>query len=56
MRQRDGVIFEAFITNVVRTLSASTYEADVVISPFENKVWGVNESLNQKLTMTYSES
>ena len=50
MRQREGVISEAFITNVVRTSSAivrvsyarrpqGTYEADAIISPFENKVW-----------------
>ena len=51
MRQIDGVIFEAIYYDVVRTSSAiicmsyachppaSTYEADAVISPFENKVW-----------------
>ena len=31
MRQRDGVISEAIYYDVVRTSSASTYEADAVI-------------------------
>ena len=31
MRQRGGVIFEAIYYDVVRTSSASTYEADAVI-------------------------
>ena len=51
MRQTDGVILEAIYYDVIRTssaivrvsyacrLPASTYEADTVISPFENKVW-----------------
>ena len=51
MRQTDGVIFEAIYYHVVCTSYAvvrmsyacrplvSTYEADAVISPFENKVW-----------------
>ena len=39
MRQRDGVISEAIYYDVVHTSSTSTYEADAVISPFENKVW-----------------
>ena len=39
MTQIGGVIFEAIYYNVVRTSSASTYEADAVISPFKNKVW-----------------
>ena len=44
MRQTDGVILEAIYYDVVHTSyvcrpPASTYEADAVISPFENKVW-----------------
>ena len=51
MRQTDGVISEAIYYDVIRMssaivrmsythrLPASTYEADAVISPFENKVW-----------------
>ena len=42
--------------HVIRVSSASTYEADAVISPFKKQSVGVNESLNRKLTMTNSES
>ena len=39
MRRTDGVISEAIYYDVVHMSSTSTYEADAVISPFENKVW-----------------
>ena len=35
--------------HVICVSSASTYEADAVISPFKNKVWGVNKSLKSKV-------
>ena len=38
MRQIDGVISEA-IYYVHRPRHPQPYEADAVISPFENKVW-----------------